>query len=642
MEKNWTLAEPAPAEWQSQFSDLPAVTRQLLWNRQIRDTDAVVQFLNPNYEKDLHDPFLFRDMEKAVARIFEAIAKSEKIFVYGDYDADGVPGAAIIKSTLDELGAITGIYIPHREKEGYGLNSGAIRYMLDDGGRMVITCDCGISNAAEVEEAELKGLAVIITDHHRIPEIVPKAFAILHPLIPGEPYPNKFLTGGGVAFKLACGLLQKARALPPLRVRGGEEGLRAVHNPPQPSLTLREGENLDGFEKWLLDLVAISTVADVGKLLDENRTLVKYGLLVMNKTRRVGLQKLMEAASIKPGMLDAWSIGWQIAPRINAAGRMDHANAAFQLLVTESADEAARLAQELNTANVARQKATEAALKEAREQITKGVAPPLTPPRQGGESAKQFPPLPEEFLPLPEGEIKRGWEGGVGVATSYLLAAYNPSWNPGVIGLVAGRLMDEFHRPVIIATRNEKGLLVASARSISEFNVIEALAASSQYLLKFGGHPKAAGFSVESEEKWQELAAHLQQLAHDTLHEVDVRPALCIDADLLLPQVGWELVSEVQRLEPYGEANPRPRFLMHGLQVLGFDGVGNGGKHLRLTVTDETRRSQKMIGFNCGEWCQKLTRGDLIDAVVEVGINEWNGNREVELKIVDLRFHQGV
>lgn len=575
VERNWVLVDAAPTAWQAKFSTVHPVARQLFWNREVRESSAVEQFLNPSFEKDLHDSFLFNDMEKVVARLFAAIEKQEKIFVYGDYDADGVPGSAIIKSTLDALGAVAGIYIPHREQEGYGLNSGAISYMFDQGGKVVITCDCGISNAAETDEAQSKGMDVIITDHHRIPEIIPKAFAILHPLIAGEKYPNKFLTGGGVGFKLAQALVQRCQ-VPGARCQKVEEG----------------------FGKWLLDLVAISTVADMGRLVGENRTFVKYGLKVLNKTRRVGLQKLMESAGIKPGTADTTTIGWQIAPRINAAGRMDHANAALELLMTNDVEEAERLAQSLQASNVERQKATEVALKGARAQI--GQAP----------------------------------------AELYLLGAYDPTWVAGVVGLVAGRLTEELRRPVIIGTRNEAGVITASARSIGEFNIIEALADSKEYILKFGGHPRAAGFSVADETQWQKLIAHLQRLAFKALHEVDVRPSLTIDADITLAQVDWELVGAVQSLEPYGEGNPRPRFLLHGLQVLGFDGVGNGGKHLRLRVTDDTHRPQKMIGFNCGEWCEKLKRGDLIDVVVEIGVNEWNGNRDIELKIVDLRFHQ--
>lgn len=222
----------------------------------------------------------------------------------------------------------------------------------------------------------------------------------------------------------------------------------------------------------------------------------------------------------------------------------------------------------------------------------------------------------------------------------YLLAAYDPTWVAGVVGLVAGRLTEEFRRPVIVGTRNESGVITASARSIGEFNIIEALASSKEYILKFGGHPRAAGFSVTDETQWAKLIAHLQELAYKALHDVDVRPSLTIDADITLSQVDWELVGAVQALEPYGEGNPRPKFLLHGLQVLGFDGVGNNGKHLRLTVTDDSRRARKMIGFNCGEWCERLKAGDLIDTVVEVGVNEWNGNRDIELKIVDLRFHE--
>ncbi|MDO8504990.1 MAG: single-stranded-DNA-specific exonuclease RecJ [bacterium] len=596
MEKNWILADDAPDDWQVQFPTVHPIARQLLWNREVREPAAVEQFLNPNYEKDLHDPFLFNEMEKVIARLFKAIELGEKIFVYGDYDADGVPGAAIIKSTLDALGAVTGIYIPHREQEGYGLNSGAISYMLDQGGKIVITCDCGVSNATEVDEAQSKGMDVIITDHHRIPEIIPKPFATLHPLIVGEKYPNKFLTGGGVAFKLAQALLRRgvAPVMPKADPPRAEKCMR------RRELSLATPESLDGFEKWLLDLVAISTVADVGRLVGENRTFVKYGLKVINKTRRIGLQKLMESAGIKPGTADTTTIGWQIAPRINAAGRMDHANAAFELLMTSDSGEAERLAQSLQASNVERQKATVVAQKGAREQI------------------------------------------GQPSATTYLLSAYDPTWVAGVIGLVAGKLTEEFRRPTIIGTRNEVGVITASARSINEFNVIEALAASKKYILKFGGHPRAAGFSVASEKKWALLIARLSELAFDALHKADVRPSVFIDADVTLAEIDWEAVAAISNLEPYGEGNARPRFLIHGLQVAAFDGVGNDGKHLRLTVTDESKTPRKMIGFNCGDWCDKLTIGDLIDVVAEIGVNEWNGNREIQLKIVDLRFHKGL
>ena len=578
MEKNWIIAEPAPKDWQAKFTDVPEIVRQLLWNRGIREREDVERFLHPEYEKDLHDPFLFRDMAKVAERVFDAIAKKEKIFVYGDYDADGVTGSVIIKSTLDALGADTGVYMPHREKEGYGLNKGAVDYMARHGAKVIITNDCGISNADEAQYAKGQGVEVIITDHHRIPERVPNAYAILHPLLPGEQYPNKFLTGGGVAFKLAQALIKQCSML---------------HAP----CSIPEG-----WEKWLLDLVAISTVADVGKIVGENRTLVKYGLIVLNKTRRIGLQKLFEAARIKPGALTTWNIGWQIAPRINAAGRMDHANTAFALLAADNEGEAQRLAEQVSEANQARQKGPDRVLKEAREQIEKG--------RGGGEG-------------LP-----------------FLLAAYAPNWPQGVIGLVAGRLMDEFQKPVIVGTQSEGGKIVASARSIDQFNIVEALSDARDSLEKFGGHPKAAGFSVLNEDKWNELIARLYDLARKVLHAADVRPSLVIDADIQIAQIGWDFVGALERLAPYGEGNSVPLFLLHGLRVIGLNTVGSNGAHLRITVTDETSKAHKMIGFRCGHWREKLKTGDLIDVVVEIGVNEWNGNREIELKIADLRFHE--
>ena len=316
----------------------------------------------------------------------------------------------------------------------------------------------------------------------------------------------------------------------------------------------------------------------------------------MNKTRRLGLQKLIDAAGLKPGSLDTWSISWKIAPRINSAGRMDHANTAFKLLTAGSADEANNLASDLNRTNAERQKVTDHALQEARAQI--------------GSSDNK-----------------------------YLLTAYNAEWHPGVIGLVAGRLMEQFRKPVIIGCRNGEGVIVGSARSINEFNVIEALAESKQFLLKFGGHPKAAGFSVAGESEWAQLVARLEELARALLHEADLRPTLTIDADLTLADANWDTIAALKNLEPCGEGNPKPVFLLHNLEVVSVERLGKDGKHLRLVVIDKSRLPRKMIGFCFGSWCEKLTVRDTIDAVVEIGVNEWNGNQEIELKIVDLRLH---
>ncbi|MDP3244906.1 MAG: single-stranded-DNA-specific exonuclease RecJ [bacterium] len=590
-EKIWNIAEAAPLDWQNKFPELPSFLRQLLWSRGLRTQEAIDEFLNPDYGKDIHDPFLLKDMAKAVERIFNAINKKEKIAIYGDYDADGVTGSVILETTLKALGAeISEVHLPHREKEGYGLNKKAVEHLIAAGSKVIITCDCGIANFDEVALAQNQGVDVIITDHHSIPEVLPPACVILHPLLPDSGYPFPYLTGGGVAYKLAQGLL---RQLPPLRLRGGEVGLGEVNNAPQPLLTLRGGEMYDGFEKWLLDLVAISTIADVGKLIGENRTLVKYGLIVLKKTRRLGLKKLYEVAKINPDAIDAWSVAFQITPRINAAGRMNHANAAYNLLASQNEEEAGKLAYELNQTNQERQKETEKIVAEAKKQI--------------------------------------------GAGEKYFLSACGEAWPVGIIGLAAGKISDEFHRPAVLATKNEEGLLIGSARSINQFDIIEAFRSASSLFIKFGGHPKAAGFSLKGKKEWKAFQKRMEELAQEKLRGFDLSPSLTIDAAVNLGEVNWELWNNVVGLEPFGEGNPRPKFLAKNLKVAALDRVGNDGKHLRLTVTDDSRVSRKMIGFSFGVWRERLSLGDKIDAVFEVGVNTWNGNQELELKIVDIK-----
>lgn len=569
-EKQWIIAPPAPADWQKQFSELPPFLRQLLWNRGIKTQKEIDEFLNPDYSKDLHDPFLFKDMTKATERIFAAIEKKEKIAVYGDYDADGVTGAVILETTLKALGAkISEVHLPHREKEGYGLNKEAVKHLITLGSKLIITCDCGIANFEEVKMAQEQGTDVIITDHHHVPQNIPPAYAILHPLLPDSGYPFVYLTGGGVAYKLACALVLSSK------------------------LKMQNVKLKDGFEKWLLDLVAISTIADVGKLIGENRTLVKYGLIVLRKTQRLGLIKLYEAAKVNQNSIDAWSVAFQITPRINAAGRMNHATVAYRLLACDDEAKAAELAQELNKTNQERQKETDKIVTEAKKQID--------------EEGKFF------------------------------LSAYSEDWTPGVIGLAAGKIADEYHRPVVLATKNNEGMIMGSARSIDQFDIIQAMADLADLFDRFGGHPKAAGFTLKDAAGWKNFQERMEALAKDRLKDLDLRSSLSIDAQVTLPEISWDLWQAVADMEPFGEKNPRPRFLAENLKVLALETVGNGDKHLRLSVTDETRVPRKMIGFCFGHWCEHLSVGDKIDVVFEVGVHEWNGNRELEMKVVDLK-----
>ncbi|MEK7160758.1 MAG: DHH family phosphoesterase, partial [Patescibacteria group bacterium] len=347
--KKWVVAETPPAEFIAAHPELPAIIAKLIWNRGLRAPEQIEQFLNPEYTKDILDPFLFNDMEKAVKIIFGCIAANKKIVVHGDYDADGVCASVIIISTLKKLGAPdVEVFLPHRETDGYGLNINTVKLLHEKGAALIITCDCGISNTTEITEAKKLGMQVIVTDHHAMPAVFPPADAIIHPLVPGEKYPDKGLAGGGVAFKLAQALLQRFKPVP--LPEGDYRGVGV--------------QSLEAFEKWLLDLVAISTVGDMVPLVGESRTLVRYGLTVLNKTKNLGLKKLLIEAGLadengKPKKnYDTHTIGFQIAPRINAAGRMDHANVAFALLMAEDNGEAENLAKQLNKNNVDRQKLT--------------------------------------------------------------------------------------------------------------------------------------------------------------------------------------------------------------------------------------------------------------------------------------------
>ena len=343
----WSLLPSPPPEFYDQHPELPPIITRLMWNRNLREQKQIDEFLNPDYSQDIFDPFLFKDMAKAVQIIFAALQNNQNIVVHGDYDADGVCAAAILIKTLVKLGAqdiclnkkppannsaTVNVFIPHREIDGYGLNMHTVDEFKKQNVDLIITCDCGVSNCAEVAKAKEYGMRIIITDHHSVPQQIPPADAIIHPLIENEQYPDKGLCGGGVAFKLAQALLSEHK---------------------KNNTALPDGNLHESFEKWLLDLVALASVGDMVPLLGESRTIVKYGLIVLNKTQNLGLQKLLRDAGLtdesgknkKP--LDAHNIGWQIVPRLNAAGRMDHANTAFALIMSKDENEADKLSKQL-------------------------------------------------------------------------------------------------------------------------------------------------------------------------------------------------------------------------------------------------------------------------------------------------------
>lgn len=669
MSKKWQIAEKISKEFQDRFPEINPLVLQMLYNRGLKIQEKIDEFLNPDYGQDLHNPFLFKDMKKAVNRVFRALERGERIVVHGDYDADGVCGACLLVLTLKEIkiehrktqrrniekhkeGRIN-VYIPHRVIEGYGLNRQSVEEMAKDGTNLIITVDSGISNYEEIELANKLGMDVIITDHHHEPPKLPKAFAIINPQVVKEKYPFRDLAGVGVAFKLAQALLSD------IRCQMSDVGSRKSDVGCQKSDVRKQA-----FEKWLLDLVAIGTVADMSPLLGENRTLVKYGLIVLNKTRRIGLQELIKTidkrqmtndrqqmTNNKPQslvvsrLLDTWNIGFQIGPRLNAAGRLDHANKAYQLLITKDKEEAEKLAQELNETNQERQRTIDKVLEEAKIQIGKVTS----------EKKILFaidPQIKDEESKFKDSDLSRPASPGASVL--------RPGWPIGIIGLVAGKLSDEFYRPVFIITKNKKEL-TSSGRSISEFNLAEALEEASEYLSRFGGHVEAAGFSIDPKnlDKFKEK---MEKIAEKKLAGLDLVPSYFAEKEVILEEINWDFYENLEKFAPFGQNNPSPKFVVRDLMIVGLEKVGQDGKHLRLLVRENNsltfysslqggqggilansdnrtgRRIWKMIYFGGGkEWGERLKMGDKIDCLFEVSINQWNGQRELQLKVVDLK-----
>ena len=560
-QKRWKMAETVPQEAYDALAGHSRLIAALLWRRGIRTAAEADGFLHPAWDRDVHDPFLFLDMRKAVGRLMKAAKGGEKIVVHGDYDADGVSGSVVLHSTLKAIGADVSVYLPHREKDGYGMNSPSIEKMAADGAKVIVTCDCGISSGKEIALAVSLGIDVIVTDHHTLPPELPPAYAILHPLREGETYPFRHLTGGGVAFKL-CQALWKEANLPP------------------------------GHEKWLLDMVSISTVADMGKLVGENRALVHYGLLVLNKTKRLGLKTLIEGGRREGEVLDAMSIGFRIAPRINAAGRMDHADAAFGLLTAETEEDSVLKAEVLHAHNADRQKATAAIMEGA---FVMGAA-------QAGQSA---------------------------------IVVAGEGWPAALCGLVASKLVDEHYRPVIALGRDEHGRYVGSGRSIPGFDVTGALRACAEHILKFGGHPAACGMTIEGDANFEAFKKAFIAHADAVIGSSDLTPSIEIEEEAAVHEVTVELVKELKGLEPHGEGNPRPRFLLHG-RVVSTRQVGDG-KHLQVTLGGDRGGRLKLIGFGFGPRMADLPSGTPADAVVELDLNEWNGKVEAQGRIIDIR-----
>jgi single-stranded-DNA-specific exonuclease len=559
MEKVWQIAPRVE----------PDLIRQLLRNRGLVNDLEIETFLRPDWSMAI-DPHEFTQMKAAVTRVFQALKQSEKIVIHGDYDADGTCGSALLFGAIHEIqpNAQLSVYLPDRERDGYGVALHTVERLAREGTKLLITVDCGIANDVSLGRAQELGLDVIICDHHQLGEKLPEGAIILHPGAPGETYANKHLCGTGVAFKLASALIREARE-------------RGANFP-------------EGYEKWFLDLVAVATVTDVMPLVGENRTLELFGLKVLNKTRRPGLQKIIEYCRSPLGELETEAIGFQIGPRINAAGRMKSASIAFKAITANNSEEADALALELEQLNRDRQRVSDAAYAEAKVMIA-------------GRPA--------------EAKIHVVW---------------SENWLPGIVGLVAGKITNQFGVPSFALTKVGEHY-VGSGRSVGGFHLVEAMRACGDIFVKAGGHPEACGLtlaSLQAVERFHELISHQ---ADAYFADRSQAQALAIEAELPLEAIDWDLYDQIKSFEPFGQKNPKPIFCAHGLVVSQVKTMGSTGAHLRLTV-QTARGERQLIGFGSGYLASSLTVGSVVDVAYQIEINEWNGRRELQPRLVDIHL----
>lgn len=535
----------------------------LLVTRGMTAPDEALLFMDGGAEEQ-HDPFLLQGMTKAVPRIRKALEEDEHILIYGDYDADGVSSTALMIYLLRYLGASFDIYIPHRSNEGYGLHNHALDWAVQQGVSLIITVDTGISAYHQIAYANELGIDVIVTDHHEPPELLPEAYALINPKLPGCPYPFKGLAGVGVAYKLAQAML---------------------------------GE--DTPEEWS-EIAAIGTVADLMPLLGENRVIVRSGLSSMRNSKFLGIRALLAVSGVTMSTVSSVNIAFGMAPRINASGRLDHAGRAVALLTTEQAEEAEQLAGELDLLNKERQLVVERIVEEAMAKLEQEI--------QGGK--------------VPD-----------------IIVLANQGWNVGVVGIVASKLLERYYRPVIILDIHpETGVCKGSARSIPGLDIYAALSSCAHLMDHFGGHPAAAGMSLH-QDQLEAFTKALNEYASGVLTPEHLVPVTSADAEVSISDLSLQAAIELERLAPFGMANPLPKFIIRGATVKETRTMGQEGKHLKL-VLQQGNSSIEAVAFGKGALAKLLPGGTKVDMLAELSVNEWNGSRKPQLMLQDLAVQE--
>lgn len=531
---------------------LDTIVAKLLVDRGIASEEALEHFLKADLSQ-LHDPFLLHDMAKAVKRIRQAIEHQEPILVYGDYDADGMTSASIVKEALEMMGGDVQVYLPNRFTDGYGPNLSVYKYFIEQEAiSLIITVDNGVSGHEAIAYAKEQGVDVIVTDHHSLPETLPDAFAIIHPEHPDADYPFKHLAGCGVAFKLATALLESVPT-------------------------------------DFLDLVAIGTIADMVHLRDENRIMVKIGLEVLKQTERIGLQELLQLSAVSPETITEETIGFTIAPQLNALGRLDDPNPAIELLTGFDDEEAKAIALEIQAKNEERKVLVQTIYEEALTMV---------------DRAKPVQVLAKE------------------------------GWHPGVLGIVAGRLLETLSQTVVMLSITD-GVAKGSARSLEVLNIFEALDQHRELLTAFGGHAGAAGMTLPADHI-APLSNALCQYVHDQGLDMSVKNTLNLDEELVLAELSLESLKSLERLAPFGMANKKPVFWLKDFEVIQVRPMGQKNAHLKLKVSQDGAAFD-VIAFNQGDLAQEFQQAQNLELAVTLSVNVWNGQTSLQLMLVDAR-----
>ena len=557
LKRTWTqkvATDKSKVEQISKELELSEVFIEICMQRGLTTAEEIKQFIEVD-ETWFHDPFLMHDMEKTVERIETALMNNEKITVYGDYDADGMTSTALLVETLESIGANVNYYLPSRFKEGYGPNVEAFKDIIDNGTSLIITVDNGVAGHEAIHFAQQSGVDIIVTDHHELPDVLPEAYAIIHPNHPEGTYPFGELAGVGVTFKVAQALL----------------GDLPVES---------------------LDLVAIGTVADLVSLTDENRALVVYGLKVLQQTQRIGLLQLLRIIDTMPADINEDTIGFQMAPRLNAVGRLGDASPCVELLLTHEPDKAAELARFVDEANIER--------KEIVDQMTSEI---------------------KKLIALPENDQK-------------VIVLADKNWHQGVLGIVASRIVEETNKPTLLFTIDEDlNQAKGSARSIEGFNLYEAFTQIEDLFLQFGGHYMAAGMTVEVS-KLEEIQIKLTEI----LDKADeVIPPKFIDTYVPINRITTDNIKGLDQLRPYGTGNKKPLIAIEDVTVLQKRRIGKNQNHLKLLVGQEDAELD-IVSFQNGHLDDLLYEQQAITVAGSLEINEWNGITKPQMFMEDIKI----